>query len=76
MSIELSEFRVESVKALKYLMYMHDLKQIDLVPIFKAKSIVSEVISCKRTMTVEHIQKLSKFFKVSPAIFFVFIQPK
>jgi HTH-type transcriptional regulator / antitoxin HigA len=47
-----------------------NLKQKDLVPIFKTESIVSEVLKGKRKLTVEHIQKLGEFFNISPAVFF------
>ncbi len=46
------------------------LKQKDLVPIFKTESIVSAVLSGQRKFTVEHIEKLAEFFKVSPSVFF------
>jgi HTH-type transcriptional regulator / antitoxin HigA len=46
------------------------LKQKELVPIFKTESIASAVINGHRQLTVEHIEKLSTFFHVSPAVFF------
>ena len=46
------------------------LKQKELVPIFKTESIASAVINGHRQLTVEHIKKLSKFFHLSPAVFF------
>jgi HTH-type transcriptional regulator / antitoxin HigA len=47
-----------------------DLKQKDLISIFKTESIVSAVLNGHRQLTVEHIQKLAEFFHVSPAAFF------
>ncbi|BAY24563.1 hypothetical protein NIES2100_43580 [Calothrix sp. NIES-2100] len=61
---------IYGVDLLKVLMAELNLKQKDLVPIFKTESIVSDVLKGKRKLTVEHIQKLAEFFKVSPAVFF------
>lgn len=58
------------VELLKVFIEELDLKQKDLVPIFKTESIVSDVLKGKRKLTVEHIQKLADFFHVSPAVFF------
>ncbi|MBH8564831.1 transcriptional regulator [Nostoc sp. CENA67] len=61
---------IYGVELLKVLIAESNLKQKDLVPIFKTESIVSDVLKGKRKLTVEHIQKLAEFFKVSPAVFF------
>ena len=61
---------IYGVDLLKVLITELNLKQKDLVPIFKTESIVSDVLKGKRNLTVEHLQKLAKFFKVSPAVFF------
>ncbi|WP_299491618.1 transcriptional regulator [Acaryochloris sp. IP29b_bin.137] len=58
------------VELLKALIAEFQLKQKDLVPIFKTESIVSDVLHSKRKLTVEHIQKLGEFFNISPAVFF------
>lgn len=58
------------VELLRALIDEFDLKQKDLVPIFKTESIVSEVLKGRRKFTVEHIDKLSRFFHVSPSVFF------
>jgi HTH-type transcriptional regulator / antitoxin HigA len=61
---------IYGVELLKVLIEETNLKQKDLVSIFKTESIVSDVLQGKRKLTVEHIQKLGEFFKVSPAVFF------
>ncbi len=61
---------VSGVEMLKVLMEEFELRQKDLTSIFKTESIVSDVINHKRSLTVEHIHKLSQFFHVSPAVFF------
>ena len=61
---------IYGVELLKVLMAELNLKQKDLVTIFKTESIVSDVIKGKRKLTVEHIQKLADFFNLSPAVFF------
>ena len=58
------------VDVLRALMEANDLRQKDLVPIFASESIVSEVLRKKRDLNKTHIQKLSKRFHVSPAVFF------
>lgn len=59
-----------AVETLQELMAANDLKQKDLVDIFGAPSIVSEVMHGKRNLTISHIQKLSERFHVSPELFF------
>lgn len=61
---------IYGVELLKVLIAELNLKQKDLVPIFKTESIVSDVLKNKRKLTVEHIEKLAKFFNVSVAVFF------
>ena len=58
------------VEVLRTLMDANDLRQKDLVPIFGSESIVSEVLHKKRDLNKTHIEKLSKRFNVSPAVFF------
>jgi len=58
------------VEVLRALMDANDLRQKDLVPIFGTESIVSEVLHRKRDLNKTHIEKLSKRFRVSPAVFF------
>ena len=52
------------------LMDVNNLKQKDLVGIFATESIVSEILSGKRSLTVDHIKRLSERFHVSPEVFF------
>jgi HTH-type transcriptional regulator / antitoxin HigA len=58
------------VEVLRTLMDANDLRQKDLVPIFGSESIVSEVLHKKRGLNRTHIEKLSRRFHVSPAVFF------
>ena len=55
---------------LRHLMEVHNLRQKDLVDVFGAESIVSEVLRGKRELAKEHIRRLSSRFHVSPAVFF------
>lgn len=49
----------------------HGMRQRDLVgPVFPTKSIASEVLSGKRRLTYRYVDKLARFFSVSPAVFF------
>ena len=58
------------VEVLRALMVANNLRQKDLAPIFGSESIVSEVLHKKRELNKAHIDKLSKRFHVSPAVFF------
>jgi HTH-type transcriptional regulator / antitoxin HigA len=58
------------VEVLRTLMDANNLRQKDLVPVFGSESIVSEVLHRKRDLNRAHIERLSKRFRVSPAVFF------
>jgi len=58
------------IEILNELIEANGLKQKDLVDVFGTPSIVSEVLNGKRGMTIEHIKKLSRRFRVSPELFF------
>lgn len=60
---------ISGLEFLKGLIEEWELKQKDLVPIFKTESIISEVLDGKRKFTVEHIEQLGEFFNISPAAF-------
>jgi HTH-type transcriptional regulator/antitoxin HigA len=60
---------VRGVEMLRYLMDENNLKQADLVPIFGTKSIVSEVLSEKRSLALSHIQGLSAHFGLPADVF-------
>jgi HTH-type transcriptional regulator/antitoxin HigA len=59
-----------SVEVLRALMEANGLRQKDLAPIFGSESIVSEVLHKKRHLNKTHIERLSKRFHISPAVFF------
>ncbi|HBC42447.1 helix-turn-helix domain-containing protein [Pseudanabaena mucicola] len=61
---------IYGVELIEALLEEFDLKQKDLVPIFKTESIVSAVLNGHRKLMTEHIEKLAGFFHVSPAVFF------
>ena len=61
---------IYGVELLKVLLEERDLKQKDLVPIFKTESIVSDILNNKRQLTTRHIKELAEFFNFSPAAFF------
>jgi HTH-type transcriptional regulator/antitoxin HigA len=58
------------VEVLRELMDSNGLRQKDLLDIFGTPSIASEVLREKRSLTVEHMRKLSRRFHVSPEVFF------
>jgi hypothetical protein len=57
-------------------MQANSLRQKDLVPIFGSESIVSEILHKNRTLNKTQIEKLSKRFRVSPAVFFQIVNPQ
>jgi len=61
---------VSPVDVLRALMGANGLRQKDLAPIFGSESVVSEVLRKKRPLNKSHIERLSKRFHVSPAVFF------
>lgn len=65
-----ADYELRGVALIKGLLELHGLKQQDLVPIFKTKSIVSAVLNGKRQMTVEHIDSLARFFSLPHELFF------
>jgi HTH-type transcriptional regulator / antitoxin HigA len=62
--------RTKPLEVVRFLMEQHDLKQKDLVDVFGARSIVPEVLSGKRKLNREHIERLGERFHVSPDVFF------
>src|SRR5437879_3751178 len=58
------------VEVLLQLMEANNLKQKDLAPLLGSESVVSEVLRGKRELNKHHIERLSKRFGVSPAVFF------
>lgn len=61
---------IHGVELLKALLFEFNLRQKDLVPIFKTESIVSAVLNGQRQLTATHIRQLANFFHISPAAFF------
>lgn len=62
--------KASPLEVVAFLMDQHGLKQKDLVDVFGAPSIVSEVMRGKRELNKEHIRRLSERFDVSPEMFF------
>jgi HTH-type transcriptional regulator/antitoxin HigA len=57
------------LEMLVYLMEQRSLKQADLLPIFKSRGYVSDVINAKRAISKVHAKELADFFKVSADLF-------
>lgn len=52
------------------LMLANNLKQCDLARLFGSESMVSEILNGKRELNKHQMERLSRRFKVSPALFF------
>lgn len=63
-------YALRGVALVKGLLELHGLKQKDLEPIFKTKSITSAVLSGQRRLTVEQINRLATFFQLPHSLFF------
>jgi HTH-type transcriptional regulator/antitoxin HigA len=55
---------------LRFLLDRHGLKQRDIARDLGGESVVSEVLSGKRKLNTTQIERISKRFHVSPAVFF------
>jgi len=62
--------RTQPLDVVRFLMEQHGLRQKDLVDVFGTPSIASEVLSGKRELNKDHIERLSERFHVSPELFF------
>ncbi len=58
------------VDTVRHLMEENGLRQADMLDVFGTASIASEVLNGKRSLAKSHIERLSRKFKVSPAVFF------
>lgn len=58
------------IDVVEHLLDVNGLKRKDLIGIFESASVVSDVLNGKRSLTVQHIKRLSERFHVSPAVFF------
>lgn len=61
--------KIQGTDLLRFLMDQHGLKQNQL-PEIGRQSVVSEILSGKRSLTVDHIRNLANRFAISPASFF------
>ena len=57
------------VEALRTLMEDRSFRQRDLIPIFGSSSVVSDVLSEKRSISKAHARKLAEFFHVPVSLF-------
>lgn len=55
---------------LRFLMEQNDLSQYDIASDVGGQPVVSDILRGKRKLTRDHIERLSKRFKVLPATFF------
>jgi HTH-type transcriptional regulator / antitoxin HigA len=60
---------IYGVELLKVLIAERNLRQKDLIPVFKTESIVSDILNGKRQLTIRHVQELAQFFNLAPAVF-------
>lgn len=56
-------------EVLAFLLQERGLKQSDLLPIFKSRGVISELVSGRRTIGLSIAKKLGKFFDINPEVF-------
>jgi HTH-type transcriptional regulator/antitoxin HigA len=54
---------------LRFLMEQRNLRQRDLIPVFGASSVASDVVNGKRAISKAHARKLAEFFQVPADLF-------
>ena len=54
---------------LRFLMEQRNLRQRDLIPVFGASSVASDVVNGKRAISKAHAKKLAEFFQVPADLF-------
>ena len=59
----------DPLDALRNLMEVRQLRQRDLIPIFGASSVISDVLNGKRSISKNHARKLAEFFHVPVSLF-------
>lgn len=59
----------DPIDALRELMEARGVRQRDLIPVFGASSVVSDVLAGKRGISKAHARKLADFFHVSLTLF-------
>lgn len=59
----------KGLATLKTLMAHHRTKGLELIDVLGSRSLVSQIINGKRSLTIPHIYALARFYKVSPALF-------
>jgi HTH-type transcriptional regulator/antitoxin HigA len=57
------------IDVLKELMAANGLQQKDLLDVFKHKALISEILNGKRPLSLEHIRRLARRFRLSPEVF-------
>jgi HTH-type transcriptional regulator/antitoxin HigA len=59
----------DPLDALRDFMEVRQIRQRDLIPVFGASSVVSDVLNGKRSISKNHARKLAEFFHVSVSLF-------
>ena len=57
------------IDVVRVLMENHGLRQRDMIPVFGASSVVSDVLNEKRSISKAHARKLADFFNVPVGLF-------
>ncbi len=65
-----AHYELRGVELIKGLVELHGLRLMDLIPIFKTKSIASAILNRHRRLTAEHINRLALYFGLPHSLFF------
>lgn len=64
-----NDIQDKGLAALHVLLGHRKLKKLALVDVLGSKSLVSQILNGKRSLTIPHIYALAKFFNVKPSVF-------
>lgn len=61
---------LRGIERIQMLIEESELKQRDLLPIFRHESVISDILARRRKLTVAHIDQLASFFNLPHQLFF------
>lgn len=64
------DYELRGIELIRALLDKQNLRQKDLLDIFKTESIASAILNGKRRLTVDHIDKLARRFDLPHELFF------
>ncbi|MBP0016759.1 MAG: transcriptional regulator [Cyanobacteria bacterium SBLK] len=60
---------IYGIELLKTLMEEMGLAKPDIIPVFETEAIATDILDEKQPLTIQHMEKLARFFHVLPSVF-------